>query len=137
MHLAFLLGVCSIRRRSPRAKHTVVFLASLLLFVWGVTACLSVGGRLLGVTLAHYDDSLNVASGLGHCLLLMGHGEVMMRLVLDLPGATVSLEMMILNVNCLLLFVRNLLPNKVLMRASKRRLQRSAQSHLLVPLKRV
>ena len=40
---------------------------------------------------------------------------MMVRLVVDLPGTTVSLEMMLLNVNCLLLLVRNPLRHKVFM----------------------
>lgn len=60
------------------------------------------------MALAHRYDSLNVA-GLRHRLLLMRHRQVMVGLVLDLPGTTVSLEMVVLNVNSLLLFVGYLL----------------------------
>jgi hypothetical protein len=67
------------------------------------------------VALAHHHDAVNVASRLGHRLLLVRHGEMMVRLVVDLPGTTVSLEMMLLNVNCLLLLVRNPLRHKVFM----------------------
>ena len=67
------------------------------------------------MALAHDYHAVNVPSGLGHCLLLMRHGQVMMGLVLDLPCTTISLQVMLLNVNCLLLLVRNPLGNKVLM----------------------
>jgi hypothetical protein len=112
--LAFLLRLGAVRRGGSCTKHTAVFLR-LLLFIGGVTAGMSIGCLVLGMTLAHHHDSLNVASRLRHCLLLVRHRQVLMWLVLDLPCATVSLEMMLLNVNCLLLFVRNLLPNKVFM----------------------
>lgn len=62
----------------------------------------------------------------------------MMWLVLDLPGAAVPLKVLMLNVNCLLLFVGDLLAtNQVLMRTGERWLQRGAQGHLLVPLESV
>lgn len=136
MHLALFLCLSSIRRRSPCPKHSVV-LRCLLFFVGGVTASLSIRWRLLGVTLAHRDDSLNVAS-FSHWLLLMGHCQVLMWLVVDLPCSAIPLEMMLLDINRLLLFARSLLPtNKVLMWARERWLQSGAQSDLLVPLESV
>tara|TARA_B110000285_G_scaffold155928_1_gene174017 strand:+ start:264 stop:404 length:141 start_codon:yes stop_codon:yes gene_type:complete len=39
----------------------------------------------------------------------MSHRQMLVWLILDLPGSAISLEMMLLNVNRLLLFVRILL----------------------------
>ena len=121
VYLPLLLCFGSIWGGSSCTKHSIVFLR-LLLFVGGVTAGLSIRWRLLGVTLAHHYDSLNVAS-LSHCLL-MSHRQMLVWLILDLPGSAISLEMMLLNVNRLLLFVRILLAaDKVFVWACKGWLQ--------------
>ena len=106
MELAFLFSFSSIWRGGSCAKHTAI-LRRLFLLVGSVTAGLAISWWLLWMALAHSYNTLKVAC-LCHSLLLVRHCQVMSGLVLDLPSSTVSLEMM-LYINCLLLFVLNLL----------------------------
>ena len=103
MNFPLLLGLSPIRwcGSCPYAGH----LGALLLFTW----CIPTGMArwlLFWVTLAHYHNATMSRSSCN--LLLLGHWLGMMPLLLVIPSSAVTLKVLVLDVYCLLLLVRDL-----------------------------